>query len=76
MAPGYALRWISPRAGFFASVALTAFCVGATLVFALETSLAAFVLGFSVISVIVGAGAVYAWWDWKHPGTSSSPPET
>ncbi len=65
--PGYALRWISPAAGFYASVA-------ATLFFALSTNLESFVIGFGSLSVIVGGGAVYAWWDWKHPAQGPNRP--
>ena len=72
--PGYALRWISPAAGYYASVALTGFCVAATLFFALSTNLESFVIGFGSLSVIVGGGAVYAWWDWKHPAQGPNRP--
>jgi len=72
--PGYALRWISPAAGFYASVAATLFFALSTNLESFVINLESFVIGFGSLSVIVGGGAVYAWWDWKHPAQGPNRP--
>ena len=74
MTSGRALRWISPRTGFVAIVALTGLCLVATIVFALLTTTSSFVLAWVSLTAILAASSVFAWWDWKHPPKGPRPP--
>lgn len=70
---GLALRWISKRAGFLLSIALTIVCLIGTILFALY-GLPSMVLGFAALTVILAGTSVYAGWDWKksREGTTGS----
>ena len=74
MTSGQGLRWISPRSGFLAIVALTGVCLAATIAFSRLTTTSSYVFAWVALTAILAASSVYAWWDWKHPPKGPSPP--
>ena len=62
---GDLLRWMPPRVFFATCLTVTGLCLTGAVVFATYVPIPSMAVGFTILTVILGACTAYAGWDWR-----------